>query len=162
MGIRYLNKNETFEVAEKPPRRKAGYQGGAKRSGFTEAQIETLQFWRDFQSAHGFPPSIREAAEHFGGLSSYAITCRCKYIIKKGAMKMAGSEDQSRRVLLTSLGRSLTRGNVAGIAPRPLYIQTAHGFVGAVTQERKCECGRSYFTDNALCAECARGNEAVK
>lgn len=156
MGTRYDNKDLAFQVADRP-RRKAGNQGGVRKAGFTEVQLETLQFWRSFEDEHGFPPSIRDAAQHFGGLQTYAVVCRCKWIVAKGAMQMVGSGFQSRRVLLTKLGRSMTIGR-----DPDLYIQTDHGFVGTVTQERKCECGRSHFTDNTLCAECIHDSKVVK
>jgi hypothetical protein len=39
---------------------------------------------------------------------------------------------------------------------RPLYLQTAHGFVGSVTQERKCPCGVSHFLNTRTCYECSK------
>jgi len=57
----------------------------------TERQREILEFIKDYQAKHGFPPSQREMGEHFG-ITVRAVFDHLKALEKKGAIRrLAGS-----------------------------------------------------------------------
>jgi len=157
MATRWDNKNISFEV--EPKKLGKGCPGGPKIAGFTRAQIDAMQFWRDFGDRHGFPPTMRDASNHFL-VRPQAVADRCAACVAKGGL-VRSKKDLARGLVLSDLGRSLTTSKTEVDPERPLYIQTAHGFVGSVTQERKCACGQSHFTDNVRCADCLRAFSVV-
>lgn len=64
----------------------------------TPAQQATLDFLREYQSANGFPPSVREIAQHFDIASTHAVYLRLKGLEQKGAIAR-GTGARSIRVL---------------------------------------------------------------
>jgi repressor LexA len=64
----------------------------------TKRQQEVLEYIRDFQTKHGFPPSQREIAQHFD-ITVRAVFDHLKALERKGAIKrFAGS---SRGIQMT-------------------------------------------------------------
>lgn len=116
---------------------------------FTNTQVETCEFWASFEQAHGFPPTMREAAAFFGLSVGNTIGFRCYGLIAKGAMSRAsqatGHRGAARATLLTDLGRRLAN-SVAAIAR-----------IVPVVSEKKCPdpCGLSHFRiGSELCNHC--------
>jgi len=148
MAIRYWNKDTPFEVPDKPrPPTKPVRD-------FTPIQLETMRYWQSFIADSGHPPTIAEASRHFR-ITRKALQNRINGLVKKGGLSPA--REQQTREALPPIAPERTP--IIGLAStRPLYMQTAHGFVGSVTQERKCACGQSHFTDNVRCADCLRAS----
>ena len=55
--------------------------------GLTARQREVLEYFRDCVRLDGRPPTLREAARHFGWSASAALTCHLRALERKGAIR---------------------------------------------------------------------------
>ena len=67
--------------------------------GLTKRQQQVLDFLRGFQLEHGYPPTVRETAGHFGFRSPRAAHDHIKALEKKGYLRPA--EGKPRAIGLT-------------------------------------------------------------
>ena len=63
--------------------------------GLTNRQQQVLNFIQDFQNEHGFSPTVREVAAHFGFRSPRAAHDHIKALEKKGYLKPASGRPRA-------------------------------------------------------------------
>ena len=74
----------------------------------TEIQKSTVMYWFEYFEMRGYYPTIREARDYFGTVSTNAIYDRLRLCSKKGLMLTRARDG---RWMLTDAGRELCRKN---------------------------------------------------
>ena len=90
----------------------------------TEKQRQLLMFIHGHIRRHGYPPTLREMAEHYGVRSPNAINDRLKALERKGYLKRQGGL-KSRAITLTA--RAVDAGGEEGVVKVPLVGRVAAG-----------------------------------
>ena len=106
-------------------------------AGFTPTQHDTLYFWARFEKLNGYPPTMRDAASHFG-TGMRTIHERVLLLVRKKAMHV--DKDVSRGTTLTELG--------AYVASLP---------TGTMVEPRRCACGAEHFLAAEKCFSWVHG-----
>ena len=93
----------------------------------TDKQLQVLNAIKEYQEVHGYPPSVRELAEHFGQASTAGIHKILVALQEKGYLRK-GHRGQSRSLTLVESGREPERirrypivGQVQAGAPQLAY-----------------------------------------
>lgn len=75
-------------------------------NGLTQRQEQLLRFIETYGEMHGFPPSIREMAEHMGIRSTNGVNDHLKALLRKGYVRRDGGS-KSRALTLSRRRGSL-------------------------------------------------------
>jgi repressor LexA len=95
--------------------------------GLTDRQQQLLDFIEDHVRIHGFPPSIREMADHMGIRSTNGVNDHLKALEKKGYIQR-GSGLKSRAISLMSRSRrSSARRQEEPVVAVPILGRVAAG-----------------------------------
>lgn len=111
----------------------------------TDRQLAILRFHVAFQREHGFPPTARETASHFGWAGPGTADQHLGRLVTKGLVVRSGG--LSRGVKLTPLGLEMAGATAPAAQPQAF----------AAIPEQRCMCGVAHFRPvDALCFSCRR------
>ncbi len=96
------------------------------RTELTPRQQNILDYVQEFQSEHGFPPSIREIGEFFGIRSTNGVSDHLRAIEKKGFLKSTGHQSRSLQIVRDDDDTSATAQKQARTPePQRRHLQVA-------------------------------------
>lgn len=96
------------------------------RTELTPRQQNILDYVQEFQSEHGFPPSIREIGEFFGIRSTNGVSDHLRAIEKKGFLKSTGHQSRSLQIVRDDDGTTLSTHKQSQMAePQRRHLQVA-------------------------------------
>ena len=79
----------------------------------TDRQSKVIKFIEQFLIDHGFPPSVREIANHFGLKSASGVHKHIKALVKKGYLSKGEYLSRSLKVLQSAKGTSEKANNIS-------------------------------------------------
>ncbi|MGD8564015.1 MAG: transcriptional repressor LexA [Desulfarculaceae bacterium] len=96
--------------------------------GLTRRQGQVLEFITQYQAEHGFPPTVREVAAHFGFRSPRAAHDHIKALEKKGCLRPASGRPRALGLIKPASGIPLL-GKIAAGQPL-LAVEEADEVLG--------------------------------
>ncbi len=106
--------------------------------GLTNRQAQVLEFIKDFLAAHGYPPTVREVAAHFGFKSPRAAHDHMKALQRKGYIRSAPKQPRALEVLhpaaaqgIPVLGRIAAGEPILAVAEAEEVLDLDPSFFGA-------------------------------
>lgn len=104
--------------------------------GLTDRQAQVLEFIRDFQAEHGYPPTVREVAASFGFRSPRAAHDHMKALQKKGYLRAAPGLPRALAVLgsrrnIPILGRIAAGAPILAVEEADEFLDLEPSFFGS-------------------------------
>jgi repressor LexA len=106
-------------------------------ASLSNRQQQVLEYIQSFQLNHGFSPSHREIAAHFGFSSPNAAMDHIKALRAKGALAASGRRARALRVLSAPAKRQSRRINADNIISIPILGSIAAGLPTDESQENE-------------------------
>ncbi|NMB77291.1 MAG: transcriptional repressor LexA [Myxococcales bacterium] len=111
--------------------------------GLTERQEQLLRFIEAYGEMHGFPPSIREMAEHMGIRSTNGVNDHLKALLRKGFIRREGQAKSRALSLARRRGAASFREEPAVSVPILGRVAAGQPILAEENLEGRLPVGRS-------------------